>query len=90
MVRLNKNNGIHHAELKKSRITKDEAAVIAVIETIENWNKSFDGPQEIVSLSTARSVPPEISADLLKAKEVGESVYMAFWQDRLETDSPKS
>ena len=82
-------SGLHHAELQKPRILKDEAAVTSVVETLDNWNNPFsEDAQDIVSLSTSIAATPDISNDLLKAHTYGEQSFQKFREDRLEKETP--
>ncbi len=72
---------VHHAELHKPRIKKDEA-VSSVLETIHNWVNPFEDIHEMVSLSTAGLVSPEIQHDLLAAYALGKMAYDNFQEER--------
>ncbi len=79
---------VHHAELHKPRIKKDEEAVSSVLETIDNWVNPFEDNHEMVSLSTAVVASPEIQHDLLAAYAIGKMAYDIFQEERLAHDPP--
>jgi hypothetical protein len=41
----------------------------------EIWVNPFAGEEQLVSISTAKTAPPEVSKDLMRAHEVGEEAY---------------
>jgi hypothetical protein len=49
----------------------------------ENWVNPFVEEEQLVSISTARTAPPE---DLLRTHEVGEEAYSKFKSERLDTN----
>ncbi|XP_078353848.1 uncharacterized protein LOC144638526 [Oculina patagonica] len=79
--------GISHHDLESSRIRKDEAAVQSILDLMENeWINPFSGePTELISLSTATVAPADVATDLLTAKQVGETAYKHFQDDRVES-----
>jgi hypothetical protein len=82
-------SGLHHADLQKPRILKDEAAVTSVVETLDNWINPFaEDAQDIISLSTSIAATSDISNDLLKAQQFGEQSFQKFREDRLEKETP--
>lgn len=87
MVRGN-NTGLHHAELQRPRIQKDEKAVSAVTDIVSGWINPFAEKQDLICISTAKAAPKDISSDLMKAYEIGEQSYAIFKSERLEKDPP--
>ena len=85
---LGKKSGLHHAELQRTRIKKDEEAVSAVVHLIEGWLNRFAEKQDPISISTARTAPRDIASVLMKAHEIGEQCYSNFKKERLEKDPP--
>ena len=85
MVRGN-NTGLHHAELQRPRIQKDEKAVSAVTDIVSGWINPFAEKQDLIYISTAKAAPKDISSDLMKAYEIGEQSYAIFKSERLEKD----
>jgi len=78
-----------HVELQNSRIKKDELAVNAVVETLQNWVNPFEeNQQELVSLSTAAAATRQIATQLLEAEKRGEAAYQSFKSERLESSPP--
>lgn len=73
-----------HTDLQRSRIKKDEQAVSAVVELIRGWTNPFSGNQDLVSISTAKATPKNVTTDLMKAQEIGEKCYKTFKEERLE------
>ncbi|CAH1248853.1 Hypp8457 [Branchiostoma lanceolatum] len=78
-----------HTDLQNSRITRDEADVMALDIMLErHWINPFSSEhQDLVCLSTGKLATPKIEEDLLNAKAVGEKAYEAFRVQRLEKDS---
>ena len=68
----------HHDEMLSTRKRKDEQAVTAVESLIESWNNPFTERKELVSLSTAKQAPGDVTRDLLNAQQVGEKAYQEF------------
>ena len=83
-----KKSGLHHAELQRTRIKKDEEAVSAVVHLIEGWVNPFAEKQDHIIISTARTAARDITSDLMKAHEIGEQYYSNFKEERLEKDPP--
>ena len=83
-----KKSGLHHAELQRTRIKKDEEAVSAVVHLIEGWVNPFAEKQDLNSISTARTAPRDIASYLMKAHEIGEQCYSNCKEERLEKDPP--
>lgn len=79
---------LHHTELQHSRIERDEEDVSAVVNVLQGWVNPFSGSQDIISLSTARVAPTELSSDLMKAHDTGEANYLQFKMERLESNPP--
>jgi hypothetical protein len=77
-----------HKDLQRTRIQKDEEAVSSVLTLLKSWTNPFSENKELVCISTAKTVPKDIVADLLNANEVGELNYAAFKKERLENDPP--
>ena len=76
-----KKSGLHHSELQRTRIKKDEEAVSAVVHLIEGWVNPFTEKQDLISTSTARTAPRDIESDLMKAHEIGEQCYSNFKEE---------
>ena len=60
----------HHDEMQSPRMPKDEKQVLAVEALIESWDNPFVRNQDLNSMSTAKEAPPDISYDLLHAREI--------------------
>lgn len=80
----------HHDELQTSRIIKDEKAVVTVENLIQSWNNPFSERQDLISISTAKEAPAEVSHDLMQAYDVGEKAYQQFKEERLTNNPPKA
>ncbi|XP_053399793.1 uncharacterized protein LOC123523028 [Mercenaria mercenaria] len=81
--------GLSHVDLEPERVKKDESAVQAILDLLENkWLNPFVGNSELVSLSTGMTASMDICNDLLGAKEKGENAYQAFKENRLLTEQP--
>ena len=72
---------LHHAEVQRPRIQKDEKAVSAVVDLIQGWINPFSEKQELVCISTAKVAPQDITSDLMKVSEIGEQSYATFKND---------
>ena len=68
----------HHDEMLSTRKRKDEQAVTTIESLIEGWNNPFTERKELVSLSTAKQAPEDVTRDLLNARKVGEEAYQVF------------
>ena len=79
---------LHHAELQRPRIQKDEEAVSTVFDLIQGWINPFSDKQELVCISTAKAAPKDVTSDLMKAFEIDEQSYATFKNERLEKDPP--
>ncbi|KAK3730477.1 hypothetical protein QZH41_014705 [Actinostola sp. cb2023] len=79
----------HHDDMLSTRKRKDEQAVKAVENLIANWNNPFTESKELVSLSTAKQAPEDVTKDLLNAQEVGGKAYQVFREQRLESFPPQ-
>ena len=89
MVSLN-NENCYHKDFTPARVQKDEASVSAVVSVIDSWVNPFSEAQDIVSLSTAKAATPEVSTDLIKAREIGERNYKMFAEERLHQALPST
>ena len=87
MVQGNIRETLHH-DLQQTRSEKDEEAVSLIVNLINSWVNPFSSQQDIVCLSTGKTSTPEVTSDLLKAKDVGEKCYMQFKKERLECTPP--
>ena len=84
MLHLNKSSCLHN-DLQKSRISRDETDVKALLSTLDNWINPFEiQQQDLVCLSTGKVATEQIEKDLLQAKDIGERAYRCFSKGRLE------
>ena len=69
----------------------DETDVKNIISLLQDtWLNPFNPElQDLVCLSTGKVASSEVQDDLLRAKDVGEKLYKAFREQRLECDPPK-
>lgn len=74
-ISIQSSSMIGHADLEKSRIKRDEADVVSLIDLLENnWTNPFgNDPSDLVNISTGAVAPPEVSKDLLAAQRKGEA-----------------
>ena len=70
-----------HSELQKPRIDRDDRAVAAVVELLDNWTNSF--------LSSDNVAPKDVTNDLLRVRRTGEEAYDSLKRERLEEASRK-
>ena len=61
-------SAFHHSELQNPRIDRDDRAVAAVVELLDNWANSFEGSQHIVILSSDNVAPKDLILDLLRVR----------------------
>lgn len=88
MVQGNKTDELHHADLQRPRIQKEEKAVVTVVDLIQGWITPFGEKQDLNCISTAKATPKDISSDLMKARISGEQRYATFKKERLEKGLP--
>ena len=71
---------VHHSDLQNSRIKTDEAAVTAMCDIIKSSWKNPLGKEklELMSISTGAGAPPDVTKDIMKAKEIGEAKLQQF------------
>ena len=71
-----------HTDLEKTRIKRDESDVASMVDLLENnWTNPFgNDPSDLVSISTETVPSPDVSTDLLAAREKGEHAYKEFEQ----------
>ena len=72
-----------------TRKRKDVQAVTTIESLIEGWNNPFTERKELVSLSTAKQAPEDVTRDLLNGRKVGEEAYQVFKEQRLESSPPQ-
>ena len=65
-------SAFHHSELQKPLIVRDDRAIAAVVEYIDNWINSFEEGQHIVILSSDNVAPKDVTHDLLLVHRTGE------------------
>ena len=60
-----------HTDLEKTRIKRDESDVASMVDLLENnWTNPFgNDPSDLVSISTGTVPSPDVSTDLLEARE---------------------
>lgn len=68
----------HHDEMLSTRKRKDEQVVTTIESLIEGWNNPFKERKELVSSSTSKQAPEDVTRDLLNARKVGEEAYQVF------------
>ena len=69
-----------HTDLLKTRIKRYESDVASMVDLLENnWTNAFGyHPSDLVSISTGTVASPDVSTDLLAAREKGEHAYKEF------------
>ena len=82
-------SAFHHSELQKPRIDRDDRAVAAVVELIDNWTNAFEGSPHIVILSSDNVATKDVTHDLLRVRRTGEEAYDSFKREGLEEVSRK-
>ena len=88
MLHLSKSSCLHN-DLQKSRISKDENDVKALLSTLDSWINPFEiEQQDLVCLSTGKAATEQIERDFLHAKDIGERAYRCFSKERLEKSNP--
>lgn len=61
-----------HPDLHTTRMEKDEHAVSAVVNVVENWIDPFAIENELMIISTGKVATPNVKSDLMNALKVGE------------------
>ena len=89
MLHISSSSPKHH-DLHRSRTTRDKTGVKNIISLLQDTGLNPFNPdlQDLVCLSTGKVASSEVRCDLLRAKDVGEELYMAFREQRLECDPP--
>ena len=66
-----------HTDLEKTCIKRNDSDVASMVDLLENnWTNPFrNDPSDLVSISTGTVASPDVSTDLLAAREKGENVY---------------
>ena len=90
MLHIN-NSSPKHNDFHRSRMMRDETDVKNIISLLQNtWLNPFNPDlQDLVCLSTGIVASSEVQDDLPRAKDVGEELYKAFREQRLQCDPPK-
>ena len=66
-----------HTDLEKTCIKRNDSDVASMVDLLENnWTNPFgNDPSDFVSISTGTVASPDVSTDLLAAREKGENAY---------------
>ena len=78
MIGLNTNEDDIHKEVRAPRQAKNENDVERVMSVIKDWVNPFDGPEELVCISSRVTVSPEIKQNLLGAERAGYTLVTEF------------
>ena len=84
MIGFNANENDIHKEFRAPRLAKDENDIERVMSVTKGWVNPFDGPEELVSISSGVTVSPEIKQDLLGAKRAGGTEFL---KDRIASNN---
>ena len=84
MVHGNKSK-LKHADLQQTGIKKDEDAVSAVVNLTEGWVNPFAVKQDLMSISTAKSAPRDVTSELTEAYDIDEKCNAIFKEERQGT-----
>ncbi|KAL8587495.1 hypothetical protein ACOMHN_000901 [Nucella lapillus] len=87
MVQHNR-RGTDHPDLQKSRLQKDRELVTSVKETLANWANPFKCNTDLMNIASSTIASKEIAEDLKNAHTKGETDYVTFKRERLESDEP--
>ena len=75
-------SGTSHPDLSGSRIKKEEKAIQAVLDLLENtWINPFD--DRVTDLPSGIAAPKDVTSELLAAEVRGKAEYGKFIEDRL-------
>ena len=87
-----RNKGFWHPDLTKPRISRDEKVVNSLCTMMaETWMNPFEmSGEELCSISTGVIPTPEAVRDMCQAREIGESAYLEFVEERLGKNRSKS
>ena len=87
MIGLNTNEDDIHKEFRTPGLAKDENHVERMMSVIKGWVNPFDGPEELVCISSGVIVSPEIKQDLLGAERAGDALVTEFLKDRIVSNN---
>ena len=88
MIGLNTSEDDIHKEFRAPKLAKYENVVEGVMSVIKGWVSPFDGPEELVCISSgATTVSPEIKQDLLGAERAGDTLGTEFLRDRIVSNN---
>ena len=74
-----------HTDLEKTRVKIDESDVASMVDLLgNNWTNPFgNDPSDLLSISTGKVASPDVSTDLLAAREKGHA-YKEIEQQRMQ------
>ena len=84
MIGLNTNKDDIHKEFRAPRLAEDENDVERAMSVIKGWVDPFDGPEELVCISSGVTVSPEIKQDLFGAERAGNTELL---KDRIVSNN---
>ena len=87
MIDLKTNEDDIHKEFRTPRLAKDENHVERIMSVIKGWVNPFDGPEELVCISSGVTVSPEIKQDLLGTERAGDTLVTEFFKDRIVSNN---
>ena len=73
-----------HTDLGKTRIKRDESDVASMVDLLENNCPFGNDPSDLMSIATGTVASPDVSTDLLAAREKGEHAYKEFEQQLMQ------
>lgn len=72
-----------HTDLQRTRIEKDENAVLTVMNVVKGWLNPFH-ENELMVISTGKEATSKVKRDLLNALKIGEAKYEEFKKKRID------
>ena len=70
-----------HCDTQPAWIVRDEAAVQAVIETLDGFQNPFHVTEGLVNVASGLVASKKVETDLLTAQQRGEAAFMKFVGD---------
>ena len=87
MKGFNTNEDDIRKEFRAPRLAKNENDIERVMSVTKGWVNPFDGPEELVCISSGVTVSPDIKQDLLGAERSGDTLVTEFLKDRIASNN---
>ena len=87
MIGLSTNKDDIRKEFRAPTVAKDENDVERVMSVIKGQVNPFDGPKELLCISSGVIVSPESKQVLLGAERAGDTLVIEFFKDRVVSNN---